>query len=559
MHYNETLPLNNKRRWYKGKRPKLQIDILCCLVLGEPLSKGQAENIFKKSHSDIVESFQKLEVLKFIERYERINGRGRPQVKFKITKKGLEALLYDEYINPLNFWKILYGYFDRYDYVINENNINKYFKGFFKFYLKYNNKQCIDIIDIFYNMSKKWIEDFVISKSNITPEQKILETLSLYPKISFKDLSEKSNLNFFSVSKVLHSHTMEFYPDIIPSKTIASNVKEEFIGIVLDNRENFRGKKDNRKYWDFIQHNLINITVNKNGEKFFELSLFGVILILKLIRSLHFYGVKKEKTLYFDNISFKEYAEKIVKNYDRKLPLIFGKWPLLKSILKDYAICNFDKIINEHFFQDCTGSISRGGNNEFFYSIREIILQTRQQLTEFYDAGRECFSKILSNNPHESSINKNNSLSSYLDTHFPTITKPNINKCENIAFLINKCMDSVNMLNPVEQIVTNPDLSYDKKSTKRDNMLKEFENSFIDIVTAFYYFNLNIQHNFSYIIDTYWNEADLSLTLLPKECLYKILKSQDISNFFQMWQNDIINLQKKINDHLECLKIKNSF
>jgi hypothetical protein len=144
-------------------------------------------------------------------------------------------------------------------------------------------------------MSKKWIEDFVISKNTITPEQKILETLSLYPKISLKGLSERSNLNFFSMNKVLHSHTMEFYPDIIPSKTIASNVKEEFIGVVLDNRENFRGKKDNQKYWDFIQHNLINITVNKNGEKFFELSLFGVILILKLIRSLHFYGVKKEK------------------------------------------------------------------------------------------------------------------------------------------------------------------------------------------------------------------------------------------------------------------------
>ncbi len=180
-------------------------------------------------------------------------------------------------------------------------------------------------------------------------------------------------------------------------------------------------------------------------------------------------------------------------------------------------------------------------------------------MTEFYDAGRECFSKILSNNPHESSNNKNNSFSSYLDTHFPIITKPNINTCENIAFLINKCIDSINMLNPVEQIITNPDLSYDKRSIKRDNMLKEFENSFIDIVTAFYYFNLNIQHNFSYIMDTYWKDANLPLTLLPKECLYIILKNQDISNFFQMWQNDIINLQKRINDHLEYLKIKNLF
>ena len=47
------------------------------------------------------------------------------------------------------------------------------------------------------------------------------------------------------------------------------------------------------------------------------------------------------------------------------------------------------------FFQK-KWSISRGGNNEFFYCIREIILQTSQQLTEFYDEGRECFSKILS-------------------------------------------------------------------------------------------------------------------------------------------------------------------
>ena len=80
--------------------------------------------------------------------------------------------------------------------------------------------------------------------------------------------------------------------------------------------------------------------------------------------------------------------------------------------------------------------------------------------------------------------------------------------------LINKCIDSINMLNPVEQIIKNPDLSYDKKSIKRDNILKEFENSFIDIVTAFYYFNLNIQHNFSYIMETYWNEDNLSLNFI---------------------------------------------
>ena len=56
-----------RQKWYNGKKPKLQIDILSCLALEGPLSKGQAEKILKKSHSDIVESFEKLKTIGFIE------------------------------------------------------------------------------------------------------------------------------------------------------------------------------------------------------------------------------------------------------------------------------------------------------------------------------------------------------------------------------------------------------------------------------------------------------------------------------------------------------------
>ena len=247
----------------------------------------------------------------------------------------------------------------------------KYFNTFLEYYLKYNNKQCIDSIDIFYNMSKKWIDDFVISKNTITAEQKILEILSLYPKISFNELVKKSKLNSFAVCKVLNNHTMEFYPPRIFSSP----------RFILDKSENIIGKKNNERYWNFIQHNLIKITKNSRGQKIYELSLFGIILVFKLIRFL--YGKKEGQKIFFGNITYFKYFEKIVDNYDTKLPLIFGKWNLLKHILKDYAICNFDKIINEYFFQQSNISVSRGGNNEFFYSIKEIILQTRQQLAEF--------------------------------------------------------------------------------------------------------------------------------------------------------------------------------
>lgn len=98
-------------------------------------------------------------------------------------------------------------------------------------------------------------------------------------------------------------------------------------------------------------------------------------------------------------------------------------------------------------------------------------------------------------------------------------------------------------------------------SVKRNNLLKEFEDSFADSITAFYYFNLHIEHNFFNTIRTrtYRKDANLPLSLSRKECLDKILTNEDISNFFQMWYNDINNLQSRINDHLQCLKIKNLF
>jgi len=404
-------------------------------------------------------------------------------------------------------------------------------------------------------MSKKWMDDFVISKNMITPEQKVLETLSLYPKISFKELVKKSKLNSTAINKVLHSHTMEFYQDKI-SNIVASNFREKILEFALNNTENVIGKKDNRKYWDFIQYNLINITINKKGDKIFELSLFGIILILKLIRFL--YGKHEENKIFFGGITYFKYFEKIVDNYNTKLPLIFGKWNLLKRILKDYAICNFDKIINEYFFQQNNISVTRGGNSEFFYSIKEIILQTRQQLTKLVDAGHECINLSSGGKPtyiNNEIINANSS--NYLDTHYPLINESNI---EKITYLFNKCLYIFNLLNPVEQIIGNPELLYAKDSTiNREKLLKDFEDSFADSITAFYYFNLHVELHFFYFMRTHWTkDVDVPpLSLKPKECLNEILKlDKDIADFFLRWYSDIINLHKKINEHIESFKIK---
>ena len=83
----------------------------------------------------------------------------------------------------------------------------------------------------------------------------------------------------------------------------------------------------------------------KDYTKPIELSLFGLILVLTLIR---YYDMDKLKQgLYYNNISFVDYYDTIASKYRDKLPLIFGKWHLLKDILGLYSDYNFDVTVDK--------------------------------------------------------------------------------------------------------------------------------------------------------------------------------------------------------------------
>jgi hypothetical protein len=107
---------------------------------------------------------------------------------------------------------------------------------------------------------------------------------------------------------------------------------------------------------------------------------------------------KLKHGLCYKDISFIEYYEKIVANYKDKLPLIFGKWKVLKNILRLYAAYNFDVIIDKEIrLRDYDKfSIIRGGNKELLDGIREIMLQTRQQIGRFIDTGEAIWLNYIS-------------------------------------------------------------------------------------------------------------------------------------------------------------------
>ena len=80
------------------------------------------------------------------------------------------------------------------------------------------------------------------------------------------------------------------------------------------------------------------------------------MLVIALIR-FHYIGIDKVRfrifnrhadadklRLFFEDIPLEEYFDKIALNYHDKLPLIFGKWSLLKKELgKNYhePVCGF--------------------------------------------------------------------------------------------------------------------------------------------------------------------------------------------------------------------------
>ena len=532
---DNTVLLTKKAQWYTKKRPKLQIDVLSCLTLRGKLTKGQAKKILNKRHGDILKSFDILDKKKLIKKNKnRIFGRGRPQYTYEITRNGIETLILDDATSPLNFWKVMYGYCHNTKQEIEITELDKFFQLYFQRYLPYYNRTLLNHVDIFNKMVQRWFNDFIKNINGISSEQKILEVIAIYPNLTFNELADKTALSPHIIKKVLHNHSMEDFPNIIKSRN------EIYI------YQNIIGKKNNKKYWDFFQHIIIKKKI-QDGIYRYELTLFGIILILKLLR---YYNINNKENQYFNKLPFLDYFEKIVNFNREKLPMIFGKWSFLKQIMNVYTVYNFDTIFEENINFEERLSLSRGGNKELHYSIREIFLQTRMYLGDFADAGQTCLLNYFASSIPEIEYNdKYLPPIDYLSLNYPIKDKPNIDKTKNIQTKFEEIMI---LLHPVEQISEQPE-SFNLDYVY--NLLETYENEFANEISAFYYFNLYYDFDFNDIISkgTYKIQDNQSF-LIPKECLSKLLElDREISNFYLKWKEDISMLQNKIYDNLKFL------
>ena len=359
------------------KLTHLRSEVLGCLAYNGKLSKSMIEGIFEKHthitktnrtvkhhRKEILAAFKFLIYNGLIKKINADPGpglvfkRGRPKIYYKITYEGLKLLVIDD-PHPLKFWKAVLGYCHHNNNEISLSVINELCRLFLDTYLKFSQHGFSFQLEIFDNMRDKWLNQFILNSAEISAYQKVIEVLALYPKLTFDELTKKTKENKSQIEKTFSIYTLNSYKPL----------KENTVYI----HQNIVGKKHNKKYWDFLLKSSIT-TIKNNGIETYELSLFGIILALTLVR-LYDKGALRHG-LYYREISYSDYCDTIASNYQHKLPLIFGKWNLLKDILRLLSAYNFDIILDKEIRLKDSNKISilRGGNKEILDSIQEIVL-----------------------------------------------------------------------------------------------------------------------------------------------------------------------------------------
>jgi hypothetical protein len=367
-------------KWYEGRKPRLQIKILEILATGKQLTVSMAEDILKEHHHpEIWNGFNNLQHKGLIEESKptgskalQTKGQGKPKY-YQIAEKGLYVLI-PEAETAGKFWRAMIIYFHRRAKIVDIDEFKDLYEEFVNKHLKYLSRSRSPMqLDEFYELTEAWFKHIVNISKRITPDQKFLEVLALNPAITFEQIARYTGkpVREDQIKAIMPRYT-KIYPKIIHD----------------DNSEaSYNDKYDVDHEFDrfvITRHN------NKTGSTTYELSLFGVMLVLSLIIYNHMGTLKNG--LYRNDLS----PDIIVSNYSDKLPLVFGQsqWNLLKTKLKQLAFYNFaiifDKnVLSESFYEPYLIS----GKQELYDIATRISEYRKKQIDEFRNEFYTQYSK----------------------------------------------------------------------------------------------------------------------------------------------------------------------
>jgi hypothetical protein len=410
------MPILSPLKWWTRKPPTLQIKILKAVATQGQLSKKGATDAIGSHYPDVSDAIKALSKNKLIKfSYADFRSKRRPEQYYKITLNGFKAFIYCN-PSPSEFWEALHMFCKLCEGKIDWNTFDSLYLQFEKGYLGYTRGHFFQFrfIDILF---KKWLKDndkiYDPAHDNIVKgvviSQRILECLGMNRSVTFGQLSqyiEEQRPVFEGYEKIADFPWAFFGLSIDSSEEGIKNALEKFTlpgdyhGPYYSHRPEIRYDLDwlLNQYADFIQH-LIVVRRLEKGETRYELSLFGIVLLLS-VRA--YYEFVNPEMLFYNNLEFGEFSSKLSTNYKDKLPLIFGKWDSLMKETLGYNSVIFDILRN--LFYDHTSkamiesSVIVGGVKEYYESVQTLSDWSYPRLEIIYKAGEKILEELAQSN-----------------------------------------------------------------------------------------------------------------------------------------------------------------
>jgi hypothetical protein len=383
-------------------------------------------------------------------------------------------------------------------------------------------------LELFDRACNDWL-DKINANEKISIGRVILEILALHPNLTLKGLVQ--NIKRYREDEI--ANTLFTLTSI---KHRPATVDDSYV----------HGTARVIEKWQLLSTKIIKVRHNLRGVDTYQLSLFGVLFLLKLIRQNDINRLRHG--LYNNDKSFLEYWDIIADNYRDAIPLIFRKWRLLKRILKAFAAYNFDIIVDQQFRDKIMRKLAvfkRPGQEEYITSGRKYLFEgyksileiSRRQLGEVQIRGIEALDNIASHR-----------IVDFPDDSREHTSKIDDKKIETILKLIHEI--TVNL----ETIGYDP-ITYKEKAMGRGIKSEEAErlSQFFEIdsiedplakeISFLYYLNLNDEWYFHTMNDS----LERPSYIRPQLCLLEILRQDsEVQEWFSKWLRDIMNYQEEV-------------
>jgi len=533
---------HGSKKLYKTRKPRVSIKILFCIAKWGESSRSRIESILKHDHHVIWDAFKKLEDNKMIACTRSTINAGRREFFFSITEDGLSTLILEIRL-PQEFWSIMLGYCYHTKNNVSLKKIKDFYQLFIQKYLKYSERQRFTFeLELFDIACNDWL-DKINANEKIPIAQVILETLALHPNLTLREIAQ--NMKGFREVEV--ANTLSNLISIKNRPATANDSRYDYT----------HGTAHVIEKWQLLSTKIIKVRHNLRGVDTYQLSLFGVLFLLKLIRQNDINRLRHG--LYNNDKSFLEYCDIIAYNYRDAIPLIFGKWSLLKKILKAFAAYNFDIIVDQQFRDKIMRELAifkrpeeeeyiGSGNRYLFDGYKSILEISRRQLGEVQIKGIEALTNIAS----------------YRIVDFPDDSREHTRKIDDKK--IEAILKLIHEITVNLETVGYDPITYKEKamgwgfaSEEAERLSQFFEIDSIEDpiakeISFLYYLNLNDEWNFHTINDslgrplyTINDSLERPLYVRPQQCLLAILrKDSEVQEWFSKWIRDIMNYQKEV-------------